>query len=189
MELMCAHFFHTECLVVHWYDNEMSCPSCHMNVFNNQVRTASTTRHQESQQKKEEKFGEEYNQSKDLRLDIKAIKKQVASTRRARGAYTKFAGSKRREWNQESKPLLDLLRVKQKEFARALQLCPQLKTWNSERAKLSRIVARFERKHTQYTFRKLQDYRFLKLPSVWDYRYLTSTSYRWRPGRYFRIRL
>ena len=189
MELLCGHFFHTECLVLHWYNEEMSCPSCHMNVFNDHVRTAAIVRDQVSRVQKEEKFAEEYNQSKDLRLDIKTIKKQIASTRRARGAYTKFAAQKRREWNTESKPLLNLLRVKQKEFGRAVQLCPQLKVWNSERAKLTRIIGRFERKYTQYTFRKLQDYRFLKLPTVWDYRYLTSSSYRWRPGRYFRIRL
>jgi hypothetical protein len=187
-ELLCGHFFHTECLILHWYDQEMCCPSCHMNVFNAQIRTAATTREQATRDKREQTFSEEYIQNKELRLDIKTIKKHIASTRRARSRVTMFGNQKRREWNEESKPLVDLLKVKQKEMMRSLQMCPELKTWKSERLKLTRIVNQFERKYTHHTFRALQNYTFLKLPSHWDYRSLTALP-RWRIGRYFHIRV
>lgn len=188
MELLCGHFFHTECLVLHWYNEEMSCPSCHMNVFNDHVRTAAIARDQVSRVEKEEKFAQEYAEDKALRDDIKIIKKQVTITRRARGAFMKFGNQKRREWKQETKPLLDLLLVKQKEMIRTVKSSPQLMKWTTERSRLRRYVNVFERKHTKYRFRSLQEYRFLKLPSHWDYRYLTDTFYRSKPRWWFRIR-
>ena len=187
MELMCAHIFHTECLILHWYDQEMACPSCQMNVFNANIRTVATTRDQVSRQQKENTFSEEYTQNKDLRLDIKAIKKQIATTRRARASFSKFGKLKHREWSQESKPLIDLLKVKQKEMIRTLKVSPELKIWKSEGSKLRRIVNRFEQKYTRHTFRGLQNYTFLKLPNHWAYRHLTSLTSHRRLRRFFRI--
>lgn len=188
MELMCAHIFHTECVVLHWYDEEMSCPTCQHNVFNRDVRELFDTRHRQSKKNEEDKFLEEYAQNKQLKKDIQLIKKQIAKARKARSSFNKLGTQRRREWKQETKPLFQLLIVKQKDMIRGVQMSPQLKQWTTERKKLTRLVNQFQTKYTQYRFHSLLQYRSLKLPSIWDYRGLTSM-YRWRLRRYFRMGL
>lgn len=185
-ELLCAHFFHTECLILHWYDQEMCCPSCHMNVFNTHIRTEAITRGQTSRNNREQKFLEEYNQNKVLKQDIKLLKKQVTKVRRAKAGFCKVGNQKRREWKQEIRPLFQLLKVKQKDMLRTVQMCPELKVWRAERAKLTRLENRFEATHAHYTIRNLLDYPSLKLPNLYDYRGLSSI-YRWTTQRLFRL--
>jgi hypothetical protein len=185
MEMMCAHVFHTECLVVAWYD-ELDCPTCHTPVFTQQVTARARTQHQQTIQQREEKFLEDYRQNKSLKHDLKLIKKQVANLRRAKAAFGKVASQKRRDWRTDAKPLFQLLRVKQKEALRSVQVSSEIKTWKSERTKLTRLVNRFETKYTNYTFHELLDYRSLKLPTIWDYRQLRNIR-SWTIYRYFRL--
>ncbi len=185
MELMCAHIFHTECLVIQWYD-EMDCPSCHAHIFTPQVRDAVHTRDQDKRKKNEEKFLEEYNKNLALRQDIKAIKKHIAPLRKAKAAFCKFGRQLYREWKQDIHPLIQLLKMKQKEKIRTVEISSELKAWRSERTKITRLVNRFERKYTQYRFHELLHYPSLKLPTVYDYRNLSSI-YSWTRRRYFRF--
>ena len=188
MELMCAHIFHTECLVLEWYEHEMTCPGCHTNVFNQHVRTASQIKLQESTKKREETFLEEYTQNKTLKQDIQSIKKQVSKLRRAKAAFCKFGRQKQREWKQEIQPLFQLLRIKQKDMLRIVQESPQIKSWRIERTKLSRLENRFELKYPSYRFIDLLAFSSLKLPGVYDYR-MMSSMYRWTTRRFFRLRM
>ena len=186
MELMCAHIFHTECLVLEWYDNEMACPTCNTNVFTPHLRQISQAKQEDILQKKEEKFLEEYTQNKTLKQDIALFKKQVTKLRKAKARFCNFGNQRRREWKQEIRPLFQLLKVKQKDMVRTVQMSPELKVWRAERTKLTRLENRFEAKYTHYRIRDLLNYKSLKLPNVYTYRGLSSM-YRWTTKRFFRL--
>jgi hypothetical protein len=184
-ELMCAHVFHTECIVIAWYD-EMDCPSCHTHIFTPQVRHRARTQHETNKQQREQKFLEDYTQNKPLKNDIKMIKKQIACVRRAKAGFSKLATQNRRDWKTDTRPLIQLLHVKQKEALRKIQVSTELQTWKTERSKLTRLINRFETKHTRYTFDELLDYNSLKLPGRWSFRGLRNIRY-WSIARYFRF--
>jgi hypothetical protein len=188
MELLCAHVFHTECVLVEWYSHEMTCPTCHMNIFNDQVRTVSRSNDQESLQKREKTFLEEFAQNKSLKKDIQTIKKQVSKLRKAKATFCKFGNQKRHEWKQEIHPMIQLMRIKQKDMLRKIQGSPDLKAWKTERNTLTRLIHRFETNYTQYRFNSLLEYTSLKLPSRYDYIQLHSI-YRWTVRRFFRFRM
>lgn len=186
-ELLCGHFFHTECVIYEWEDH-LQCPQCHTPLFTHYIRETIAIRRIERDARRERRITQIVETNNEFKKELRLLKREITNTRKAKIAFTKFGLQKKRTFQENIRDIKSLLKTKKEEAIRELKTSPEMKAWSSARARLQRKVTLFEQKYPDLTLRELMKIRSLKLPTAWNYRQLINTySYRWRVHSWFRI--
>lgn len=186
-ELLCGHFFHTECVIYEWEDH-LRCPQCNIPLFTEEIRETIYARKVQREERKERRILQLMDMNEEFKKDIRLLKKEITHTRKAKNTFIKFGVDKKRVFQDNIRDIKSLLKVKKQEAIRELKVSSEMKVWKSARSRLQRKVNLFEQKYPSLTLRELMKIRSLKLPTSWNYRQLMNTySYRYRLHSWFRI--
>lgn len=186
-ELLCGHFFHTECLIYEWEDH-LHCPSCREPMFNEFIRHNIAIRQESREEQRRERVYNTIVFNPELKKDVRNLKKQISNLRKAKKAFLKYGNERKRSFRENTVDMINLLKKRQKDAIREVNTSDEMKQWRSQRAKMSRLVRLFEQKYPECTVRELMKVNALKLPKLWQYRQLMNVYCRYsRFRRWFHI--
>lgn len=195
-ELFCKHNLHTLCFTSGYYNLDISrCMRCNRSYFTeadhqNQEPIIATLR-EKKQMKKQNKvhtLREEVFANKELLTDLKLVKKSI---REASGSSTKFrtyAKQTGRLFQEEMKPLKDILRESRKKYRGKIMKSEEMKQWRKKKARASYFTRVFDQKYPNYSLDRLSSIPELKIPNRWSMRRALHI-YSWTINRFLPVHL
>ncbi len=187
-ELPCNHTFHTQCFLIYVSRAPLQCNLCRNPLITEEVEDIGRVQYREREQERREEIYAQLMAIPGFLGDLKKIKKQIATVRKARSKFFKIGSSAKRHFATETLAMRGILQRMIFEKKKALLESEECANLRYEGKIYTRALREFNTKYEPHTINEITSIPQFKIKrDAGDYWF--SRFPKWRMRGWFSLKL